>query len=300
MKPKAAVVVLSLGMVAILWASGVAPAIVPALVPTANKTGNSSLFQLQSGTHPVGDCPTWDASGNLVTSGVSTCGGGGGSVSAVTGTPPIHSSGGGAPDITIDNFTGDSGSGGAKGAVPAPASGDSTAGKFLAAGGGWSVPGGAVPTNLLQSFRGVSGNPFASPLYAGCQIQTGFSHLTATGMGRVMISGNVQTHNLKIVDAGGTDVAGATCNAAMSGVTAGTIKYCTFASPVALTANTLYFALSQEFAGNDVMYDDTLLTGTNPFVAVLKSSAWVNSNGPAAPNLNTAGKSYVGVDVTFQ
>jgi hypothetical protein len=45
--------------------------------------------------------------------------------------------------IAIDNFTGDSGSGGAKGAVPAPAAGDAAAGKFLKADGTWTAPGGS-------------------------------------------------------------------------------------------------------------------------------------------------------------
>ena len=46
------------------------------------------------------------------------------------------------PAITADvpDFTGDSGSGGAPGAVPAPASGDAAAEKFLSAAGGWAVP----------------------------------------------------------------------------------------------------------------------------------------------------------------
>ena len=39
-------------------------------------------------------------------------------------------------------FTGDSGSGGTKGAVPAPASGDAAAGKFLSADGTWDIPAG--------------------------------------------------------------------------------------------------------------------------------------------------------------
>jgi hypothetical protein len=40
----------------------------------------------------------------------------------------------------LPTMVGDSGSGGTKGAVPAPASGDSAAGKFLKADGSWSVP----------------------------------------------------------------------------------------------------------------------------------------------------------------
>lgn len=61
------------------------------------------------------------------------------------------SAGTGAPvDLTatqataiLNNFVGDSGSGGTKGLVPAPASGDAAAGKFLQAGGTWTVPAGA-------------------------------------------------------------------------------------------------------------------------------------------------------------
>ena len=46
----------------------------------------------------------------------------------------------GVHGITGAAFTGDSGSGGTSGLVPAPASGDAAAGKYLAAGGGWSAP----------------------------------------------------------------------------------------------------------------------------------------------------------------
>ena len=40
----------------------------------------------------------------------------------------------------LDDFVGDSGAGGTKGTVPAPASGDAAAGKFLNADGSWAVP----------------------------------------------------------------------------------------------------------------------------------------------------------------
>lgn len=48
----------------------------------------------------------------------------------------------------LDAFTGDSGSGGVKGAVPAPSAGDAGLGKFLHAGGGWSVPSTGVESPL--------------------------------------------------------------------------------------------------------------------------------------------------------
>jgi hypothetical protein len=102
-------------------------------------------------------------------------------VTAVTGTAPIASSGGTTPAISISNFTGDSGSGGAKGAVPAPSAGDSAAGKFLAAGGGWAVPaggGGGAPTvqNVVTGSRTagvVYHNTLSVPLYVSVTAYTG-------------------------------------------------------------------------------------------------------------------------------
>lgn len=46
------------------------------------------------------------------------------------------------PASALGVMTGDTGTGGAKGAVPAPGAGDAAAGKYLDAGGGWSVPAG--------------------------------------------------------------------------------------------------------------------------------------------------------------
>ena len=67
----------------------------------------------------------------------------------------------------LDAMVGDSGSGGTKGLVPAPASGDAAAGKFLkadgtwaAAGGGGGTPGGSdtqLQYNNAGSFGGISG-----------------------------------------------------------------------------------------------------------------------------------------------
>lgn len=60
--------------------------------------------------------------------------------------------------LAISDFTGDSGSGGAKGAVPAPAAGDAAAGKFLKASGGWDVPGGGSGgMTLIQTITAGGG-----------------------------------------------------------------------------------------------------------------------------------------------
>ena len=50
----------------------------------------------------------------------------------------------------LSNVTGDSGSGGVKGLVPAPAAGDAAAGKFLKADGTWATPSGGGGGGSLQ------------------------------------------------------------------------------------------------------------------------------------------------------
>ena len=54
----------------------------------------------------------------------------------------------------LNNFIGDSGSGGTKGLVPAPASGDAAASKFLKADGTWATAGGGSTLPLSITFRG--------------------------------------------------------------------------------------------------------------------------------------------------
>lgn len=69
-------------------------------------------------------------------------------IKGTTGTPGSVSDGdkgdvvvtGGGTVWTVDTLVGDSGAGGAKGAAPAPASGDTAAGKVLTAAGNWAVP----------------------------------------------------------------------------------------------------------------------------------------------------------------
>lgn len=66
----------------------------------------------------------------------------------------------------LSNFTGDSGSGGVKGLVPAPAAGDAAAAKFLKADGTWAAPAGAgtvtsVGLTMPAEFS-VAGSPVTS------------------------------------------------------------------------------------------------------------------------------------------
>jgi hypothetical protein len=73
----------------------------------------------------------------------------------------------------VSAFTGDSGSGGAKGSVPAPSAGDAAAGKFLDASGGWSSPG-----QPFTNFAGRGSN-------GSCSVNAtrGFGSVTRTASG---------------------------------------------------------------------------------------------------------------------
>ncbi len=73
----------------------------------------------------------------------------GGTVTAVTGTAPLTSTGGATPAIGCPNVVGDSGAGGTAGLVPAPAAGDTAAGKFLKADGTYQVPPGTSSGALV-------------------------------------------------------------------------------------------------------------------------------------------------------
>lgn len=72
----------------------------------------------------------------------------------------------GSYGITGAPFTGDSGSGGTTGLVPAPASGDAAAGKYLAAGGSWTAPPAGGITALTGDVTASGSGSVASTIAA--------------------------------------------------------------------------------------------------------------------------------------
>lgn len=92
--------------------------------------------------------------------------------------------------LGISNFTGDSGSGGTTGAVPAPAAGDAAAGKFLKSDGSWAAPatGSTSPLTTKGDLYGYS--------TANARIPVGSD-------GQVLTADSTQTAGLKWAVAGG-------------------------------------------------------------------------------------------------
>ncbi len=115
----------------------------------------------------------------------------------------------------------------------------------------------------------VTGQTLGTPgtdigYYLGCQITIGGSPVTVTQLGRWTIAGNSESHSLRIyADPLGTPslIASVTVNTA--GATPGQFLYGTLASPVVLSASTVYAIVSDETSGVDQHYGaDTTITHT--------------------------------------
>lgn len=170
---------------------------------------------------------------------------------------------------------------------------------------GNSAPSAAVPVKVLNSVApagtefitaatfGAARNNYTG--WVGMQFTVGTQNVTVNALGRIYITGNTGTHQVKLVNATSVDVPGASVSINMTGGTSNKFKYAALASPVTLTANTSYFLLSQETAGADQWYDVSQVAGTN--VANVNGSAYNTYFGyTTTPPSNT---SYVPVSFLY-
>lgn len=111
--------------------------IVPLVDSVDSTTKTMSLSQFDIRYIPA--MPTTTILGNIT----------GGTASPVSLTPTQVTS-------MLNVLVGDSGSGGTKGLVPAPAAGDAAAGKFLKASGAYAVPAVVLPSGIILPFGGTS------------------------------------------------------------------------------------------------------------------------------------------------
>lgn len=129
--------------------------------------------------------------------------------------------------------------------------------------------------------------------FVGFQFQVGALPLTVTKLGRMMISGNIGTHLLKLSIAGavaGNDVPGGSVSVNMLGGTPGQYVYGALAIPVVLAAGTSYilFSLEVDPGGDQWGDDDTTITAT-PDVSLF-SAAYVT--GTSNVNIGSPGQTY--------
>lgn len=83
------------------------------------------------------------------------------------------------PAARLPDLVGDSGSGGTRGAAPAPAAGDASAGKFLKADGTWAIPSGSGSGDVSGPASAVSGNIATFDGTTGKLIQDGGNTIAA-------------------------------------------------------------------------------------------------------------------------
>src|SRR5438093_342634 len=107
-----------------------------------------------------------------------------------------------------------------------------------------TVPSGAPdPPIITAQTINVLRNNFDGSL--GFKFTVGASNITVTGLGRWVVSGNSQTHVVRLFDVSGpTQLASASINT--SGATAGAYKYGSI-TPITLTAAGVYAVLAEEF-----------------------------------------------------
>lgn len=107
----------------------------------------------------------------------------------------------------LANFVGDSGSGGTKGLVPAPASGDSAANKFLKADGVWTVPTGAGDVsgpasstdNGFARFDGITGKVIKNS--AALLVNADISASAAIAYSKLNLTGSIVDADIAAVAA---------------------------------------------------------------------------------------------------
>jgi hypothetical protein len=105
------------------------------------------------------------------------------------------------------------------------------------------------------------------------KIVVGTNAITLTTVGRMVASGNTQTHQIMILAPDGTVVPGGSAVVGTSGMKAGQFAYATLPGPVVLQAGAVYYIMCSELNGGDFFYDnDTVVTTTSD--ASLLTSAY--------------------------
>ena len=135
------------------------------------------------------------------------------------------------------------------------------------------------------------------PTWAGMEIQVGASPVTVTALGRIYVAGNNQTHALKLVDAAtGIDLPNAAVNVTMVQSPFSSFVYGELPAPVTLNAGQIYYVLSQEQPGGDVLYDSTTRVQTTGVASVVGPVSY-RRGWSAAPSPN---QTYGPVDFLYQ
>jgi len=133
--------------------------------------------------------------------------------------------------------------------------------------------------------------------WVGSAIRVGPAPLLVTGLGRIAVAGNTQTHTVKLVDATtGIDLPNGSASVTPSSATPRTMAYAPLPSTVTLNANQTYYLMTQETFGGDQWYDFDSTIQTSA-VATVTSAVY----GPGAPYtmIGSSGRSYGPIDLLY-
>jgi len=153
------------------------------------------------------------------------------------------------------------------------------------------------PTEAFVTGRSLGAVRADSPGLTGMKMTVGARPVRVDALGRLCITGNKLTHDLKLIRSSDNLTVGAT-TVAMSGCTVGHFKYAVLPVTVTLAANTDYLVVSNE-VGDDRFHDwtDTFVSTTN--VAVVKHGIYTVDGGRTWGVAGGAGNTYVPVDLRY-
>jgi hypothetical protein len=132
--------------------------------------------------------------------------------------------------------------------------------------------------------------------FLGMEIKVGGSAITVYALGRFMIEGNKDTHELQIVDASNNSVV-VTVLVNMAGGTPGSFVYTALPTPVTLNATTNYYVVSLEELNGDQWHNDLTMVVTTSDAIVTAS---IEGNGTTyTKHNNTAGATFGPLDFLY-
>jgi len=134
-------------------------------------------------------------------------------------------------------------------------------------------------------------------------VQIGGAALLVEALGRAKHPGNIETHQLQIVDAvSGASLPGSLVTVDMSapGLSDNAFAYAMLPSAITLAANTNYYIVSQETAGagHDIFYDANTVIQTTA-VAVVTSGVYFDTATSSYKPASTLNNSYGPVDFKY-
>lgn len=148
-------------------------------------------------------------------------------------------------------------------------------GRCLLASSPWIV--GQTPGTIRNNFGG----------WLGTRITVGSSAVTIDQLGRWVVSGNSQSHQLKLVNSTtNVDVSGSAITVNTSGATPGQYLYGALAAPVTLSAGGSYYLVSQENYGGDSWYDSNTTVTPTSAASVAGSVYYANNQWNAGGGAN--------------